>query len=492
MASQVSAGVYSREIDLSLYAPALSTTIFGVVGGARKGPINSAYFIGSIPEYVETFGEPTTQMGYAAWQYLREGRQLRVVRVADDDVAQSEAILVDALDANTLYVRGKTEGTWADGLVITTEAATVSGVKIKVYENGFLQETWNNVTKANFATAVLSSKFIVLEEADAGNSNDPKVAQSLTLAGGDDGLAGLNDADYIGTITGDTYTGLQMFSDPETIDVNMVAVPGVSSAAVINEGLTVCKNRGDAIFLPDPPFGLSTNDVTDWHNGAGAWSGSHQAFNSSYGALQWAWHQVYDPYTEAKVWIAPSGVTAAIYAYTDRTTETWFAPAGLTRGKVLNSLDIEHSPSKGQRDLLQGDGNAVNPFVNFTRDGIVLWGQRTLQRAPTALDRVNVRRLLLYAEKVMATVARQLVFEPNDAVTWRRFVVLATSLLEPIQSRRGIYDFRVICDESTNTPDLIDQNKMLGKLLIKPTKTAEVIQIDWVVLSTGVEFTEFV
>ena len=491
MAVQVSAGVYSREIDLSLYAPALSTTIFGVVGGARKGPINEAYYIGSIPEYVDTFGEPTTQMGYAAWQYLRQGRQLYVCRVADDDVAQSEALLVDSLDANTLYVRAKTEGTWADGLVIQTEAGSVEGVRIRVIEDGFVQETWDNVTKANYATAVSGSNFIVLEDADAGNTNDPKPAQNLTLAGGDDGLAALNDADYIGTITGDAYTGLQVFSDPETIDLNMLAVPGVSSAPVINAGLSLCAQRADCIFLVDPPFGLSTNEVVDWHNGVAPFD-DHQAYNSSYGALQWSWHEVYDSYTEAKVWIAPSGVTAAIYAFTDNTTETWFAPAGLTRGRVLESLQIEHSPSLGQRDLLQGNGNAVNPFVNFSQDGIVLWGQRTLQRAPTALDRVNVRRLLLYAEKVMATVARQLVFEPNDAITWRRFEILATSILDPIKSRRGFYDFRVICDASTNTPDLIDQNKMLGKLLVKPTKTAEVIQIDWVVLSTGVEFTEFV
>lgn len=491
MPSQVSAGVYSREIDLSLYAPALSTTILALVGGAHWGPVDEPYYIGSIPEYVDVFHIPVTQMGYAAWQFLRQGRQLWVNRVADGNAAQSVATLVDAGDANTLFVKGKYVGTRADGLVVTTEAGTTSGVKLRVYENGFLLETFDNVTKANFATAVTSSKYIVLEDANALNVNDPKVAQNLTLSGGDNGLDTLVDADYIGTITGDTYTGLQSFSNPETIDLNMVAVPGISSAAVVNAGLSLCASRGDCIFLVDPPFGLSTNEVVDWHNGVAPYD-DHQAFNSSYGALQWAWHEVYDPYTEAKVWIAPSGVTAAIYAFTDQTSETWFAPAGLTRGKVLNSLRIEHSPSLGQRDRLQGDGNAVNPFVNFSQDGIVLWGQRTLQRAPTALDRVNVRRLLLYAEKVMATVARQLVFEPNDAVTWQRFTVLANSILEPIKSRRGLYDFRVICDDSTNTPDLIDQNKMLGKLLIKPTKTAEVIQIDWVVLSTGVEFTEFV
>ena len=489
MPSQVSAGVYSREIDLSLYAPSLSTTIFGIVGGARWGPMDEAYYIGSIPEYVDAFWEPTTQMGYAAWQYLRRGHNLQVVRVGDANAAQASAVLVDSGDANTLFIKGKYMGTRADGLTIKILAGTNEGFKIQLFEDGFLLEQWDDVLKANQATALAGSKYLTLVEADAGNTNEPKV-QDVTLSGGNDGLSTLTSGDYIGTITGDTYSGLQVLSNPETIDLNIVAVPGVSEAAVINAGLSLCAARADCLFLPDPPFGLTTNEVVAWHNGIAPYD-DHQAFNSSYGSLNWSWHEVYDSYTDSKVWVAPSGITAGIYAYNDQVSEVWFAPAGLTRGKVVDSLRIEHSPSQGQRDLLQGNGNAVNPFVNFSQDGIVLWGQRTLQRAPTALDRVNVRRLLLQAEKIMATVARQLVFEPTDPITWRRFEVLANSILGPIKSRRGFYDFRVICDESTNPADVIDQNKMIGKLLVKPTKTAEVLQIDWVVLSTGVEFTEF-
>lgn len=492
MPVQMSPGVYTREIDLSLYAPALSTTILGLVGGAKKGPIDEAFFIGSIPEYVDIFGEPTTQMGYAAWQYLRYGRQLQVVRVADANADYSSAFLVDASAANTLKVRSIYKGTWADGVKVSTTSGTSSGVKLTVTEGDYVVETWDNVTKANFATAVVGSAYITLEDADPSNTNDPNTGLEVTLSGGDDGTSLLADADYIGTIVGDTSTGMQVFSNPETIDLNILAVPGISSAPVINASLTLCQARQDVLALVDPPLGLSTNDVVDWHNGAGTWAGQHQAFNSSYGALQWPWHEIYDAYTAQKVWVAPSGPTSAVYAFNDFTAETWYAPAGLTRGRTLNSLAIEHSPSLGQRDLLYGNQNAVNPYVNFSKDGIALWGQRTLQRAPTALDRVNVRRLLMYIEKVVATAAKYLNFEPHDPVSWRRFEVLVESALDPIKARRGLYDFRVICDDSTNTADLIDQNKMVAKNLVKPTKTAEVIQIDWTILSTGAEFTEYV
>jgi phage tail sheath protein FI len=267
------------------------------------------------------------------------------------------------------------------------------------------------------------------------------------------------------------------------------------AATVAVELLSVCQSRGDCLALIDPPYGYNTDEVIDWHNGDAPYT-DHAALNSSYGALYWPFHKVYDAYTDAEVWIPPSGPASAIIAFSDFIAETWSAPAGLQRGKAKNSIDIEMSPDLGDRELLlglvAGSNQCVNPFVNFTQDGVVLWGQKTLQRATTALDRVNVRRLLLYVEKLIATVGRFLVFEPNDEKTWRRFISMADSVCAPIKARRGLYDFRIICDETTNTAEVIDQNKMVGKILIKPTKTAEVIVVDWTLLSTGSEFTEYV
>ena len=136
-------------------------------------------------------------------------------------------------------------------------------------------------------------------------------------------------------------------------------------------------------------------------------------------------------------------------------------------------------------------GEVVNPIVNFPGEGITVWGQKTTQRRNTALNRVNVRRMLNFAKKVIATSVRFLVFEPNDELTWRRFIHITNPVLESIKGRRGLYDFKVICDETTNPPELIDQNQMRGIILMKPTKTAETITIDFTLLSTGAQFNEF-
>jgi len=255
----------------------------------------------------------------------------------------------------------------------------------------------------------------------------------------------------------------------------------------VNEMIATARGRADTLALVDSPFGLDVGGVVDWHNGEGY---GHDAFNDSFGALYWPWVKVYDAYNKKEAFMPPSGFVTAQMAYNDYVADPWFAAAGFSRGLIRAGVELEMSPDLGQRDALYGDGNAVNPIVNFTREGITIWGDRTLQRRPTALDRVNVRRMLLYVEKVIATSVRYLVFEPNDPTTWRRFVGLVTPSLEFVKARRGLYDYRVICDETTNPAYLIDQNHMNGRLLLKPTKNAEVITIDFVVLSTGAKFSE--
>jgi phage tail sheath protein FI len=258
--------------------------------------------------------------------------------------------------------------------------------------------------------------------------------------------------------------------------------------------IDLCESRADCMAIVDPPSGLTVQQVVDWHNGQLTGHDDYltAAPNSSYAALYWSYVQVYDSYNDQYVWIAPSGPAARTWAYNDSVSEPWFAPAGLIRGNRPGWLDLEHSPSMGERDYMYGyTGHNVNPFVNFFRDGITVWGQKTLQRAPTALDRINVRRMLLYARKVIATAVRYLVFEPNDSITWLRFRMLVEPFLRNIATRRGIFDFRVVCDATTNTPYYIDQNVMRGKLLIKPTKAAEIIEIEFTLLPTGAEFDEF-
>jgi hypothetical protein len=177
-----------------------------------------------------------------------------------------------------------------------------------------------------------------------------------------------------------------------------------------------------------------------------------------------------------------------VFSRTSRETEQWFAPAGLRRGRLLTALDVEYSPAQGERDLLYGSGNAVNPIVKFPQDGITVWGQRTLQRSQTALDRVNVRMLLIYIKKNLTRLLRNFIFEPNDRVLWRQVSATIDPFLGDIQNRRGLQGYKVVVDSSNNTPERIDRNELWVSVFLKPTRTVEFIVLNLVVMRTGASF----
>ena len=503
----VSPGVYWRELDYSDYVPALSTAVLGLVGGATWGPDNDDTLITNDGDLIRTFGFPTVNdMGlHSAIRYLRRGNQLRYCRVGDSDMARADITVPDSTPDLVLTIEAKWKGTKGNELkVVLSDGATaghynivisalvdINNVRkdVELFEDLVLDD----VDDERYIETVINdgtrdtrpSTYITVDVIDG--SLTP-VLGTYTLIGGNDGLAGIIAADYIGTLVGQVATGLQVFANAEKNDINMLAVSGISDAAVVNEIITICEfRRRDCLGLIDPPFGLSVQEVIDWHNGEGH---LHTAFNSSYAALHWPWIQVYDPYTRSELWTPPSGFVSEAIAYTDYISEPWFAPAGLTRGRIV-ALRTEYSPDQGQRDAMYGNQNAVNPIVAFPKDGIAIYGQRTLQRRPTALDRINARRLLLTIEKQIATAVRYIVFEPNDERTWRAFTNLVGPAMEWVKTRRGVYDFRVICDETTNPPVTTDRNEMYGKILLKPTKTAEMIIIDFTILSTGADFSEY-
>ena len=315
---------------------------------------------------------------------------------------------------------------------------------------------------------------------------------------GQSGVEAQLSAAYIGTgaDVADVSTGfaggptaLQTFANPDALDVNLVVIPGITTQAILTELIRLCEDRQDCMAVLDTPQGLTHTQVVDWHNRTGSYASTGFKPNSSFAALYWTWVSVYDPYNKKTVTVPPTVVVPGQYAVNDRVAEPWYAPAGFQRGRLRSVLAVSANvPSRGALDNLYSGGNVVNPIIDFTQQGPHIWGQRTTQRRATALDRVNVRRMLLYAEKVIAGVVRYMVFEPNDSATWNRFVALVTPVLENIKDSRGLYDFKVICDDQTNPPDQIDQNVMRGVLLLKPTKTAEVIQIDFTLLSTGARF----
>lgn len=314
---------------------------------------------------------------------------------------------------------------------------------------------------------------------------EPAPGKTFTVSGGDDGYTGITGADYIGDQA--TKTGLKSFYNAELIDINLVACPGVSTQTVQDELLALSEKRADCFALVDPPDWASVDtvqEILNYHNGSYVRT---TALNSTYAGLWWTWQKVYDEYHETYVWIAPSGHMAAVMAHNDNVQAAWYAPAGLKRGKLVGSVDVRYSPDQDDRDALQGPGARVNPIVKFTGEGIYAFGQKTLSTTSSALNRVNVRRMLLYVEKVIATAARQLIFDPNDEVLDREFVQLVEPVLDDVLSRRGIREYKIVI--ATTDTDR-ENNKAVYKLFIKPTKAAEIIEIQFVLTSQGADFQE--
>lgn len=491
----LSPGVYDREVDYSTNVASASSATLGMVGLFNKGKMNTRLLVTSGPDFVRTFGKPMADSyaGLAALQFLSRGNQLWIVRVGDGTEKKATISIPDnAATPNAgIKVEAASEGTWANSLlqVKVSDIDTVSSPKtftLSVLYDSVEVERFEGVNLVGTDTsgsyledAVAKSTYITVDDLNNGTWTNFLAEATHTLTGGTDGTTSVD--------AGDVTPGLELFSNPDDVNINILCAPGYSEGAVINKGISICEARGDCMYLVDPPFGLTAQNVVDWHNGEGTYT-DHQAYNSSYAALYWPWMYIYDDYNKAYRWTPPSGFVAGTYAFNDSVGEPWFAPAGFNRGRLTAPLAVETSATKGQRDFMYSGGNRVNPIVNFPKEGITIWGQETLQRKSSATDRVNVRRLLLMVRKAIALSTQYLTFEQNDRFTWDLWKGMVEPYLANIKARRGLYDFKVIMDETTVTDTNIDRNEMPGKVLLKPTKTAEMIQIDFVLYSTSAKF----
>ena len=210
------------------------------------------------------------------------------------------------------------------------------------------------------------------------------------------------------------------------------------------------------------------------------------AFDSSYAATYWPWVQVTDPDSQQLIWVPASTLIPGVYAYTDSVSEAWFAPAGINRGGLGMVRQAERKLTQSNRDTLYT--GKVNPIATFPGRGVVVFGQKTLQTKASALDRVNVRRLLIELKSYISQVADNLVFEQNTAATRNQFLSQVNPYLESVQQRQGLYAFKVVMDDSNNTADVIDRNELVGAIYLQPTKTAEFIYLDFNLLPTGATF----
>ena len=303
-----------------------------------------------------------------------------------------------------------------------------------------------------------------------------------TLSGGMNGLDGLS--------VNDVNAGLDDFSNPEAITVDIMTTPGWSDDRVINHGIEMCEGRQDCIYLIDPPIGLNAKQATDWSNCTGDYQTKSNPYNSSYAAIYWPWVQVWDTFSGQNIWLPPSGVMAAQIVHSDEIANQWSAPAGMARGLVNTIIGIEVSPSKEERDLLYGNNNVINPLMNCKGAGFVIWGQKTTLRSPSALNRINVRRLVNYLKRVITEVSNDFVFEPNDEYSWQKWVDAVQPKLNALKAQRGVYAYEIIMNETTVTNNDIDNNRMPGIIKFKPTKTAEFIPLEFQIMPTGAVINE--
>ena len=275
---------------------------------------------------------------------------------------------------------------------------------------------------------------------------------------------------------------INLLSNQDEYDVNLLLMPGIISnthTTIAQKAIDMVEDRADCFLVLDPVlYGSNlTTATTEAENK-----------DSNYAAMYWPWIQVPEPDLGKNVWVPPSVAMAGIYAFNDKVAHPWFAPAGLNRGGIDIAVQAERKLTQGNRDDLYESN--VNPIATFPGQGVCVWGQKTLQKKASALDRVNVRRLLIKLKKFIASTSRFLVFEQNNAKTRGRFLNIVNPYMEQVQSNSGLSAFRVVMDETNNTPDTIDRNILYGQIFVQPTRTAEFIVLDFTIQPSGATFPE--
>jgi hypothetical protein len=284
-------------------------------------------------------------------------------------------------------------------------------------------------------------------------------------------VQGLSQLDYTQSIN--------LLSNKDEYRYNLITAPGLNytdHGTAVNLLVSTVESRQDAIAVID---------LDGYDNTIGTITSAASGFDSSYAATYWPWLQTLNT-TGQTVWVPASAMIPGVYAFTDKSSDAWFAPAGLTRGALGNVIKAERKLTSGNRDTLYAAN--VNPIATFPGSGVVVFGQKTLQKRSSALDRVNVRRLLIELKNYISQIADNLVFEQNSIATRNSFLTQVNPYLEGIQQRQGLYAFKVVMDETNNTADVVDRNELVGQIYLQPTKTAEFILLDFNVLPTGATF----
>ena len=553
MAFQLSPGVQVTEKDLTSVVPAVGTSIGGTAGDFLWGPANEVVTISSENELVSRFGLPpisgtTYREWFAAASFLAYTSALKVVRAIDTSAAlnagATAGVLIQNEDAygniasfsngmwaakypgalgNSLKVSFADSAdfaTWAykeqfDYAPSTsTYVSAASGSNDEMHiividaggyftgTAGTVLEKFVGVSKASDATdsvgrsnyyrtvinqrsqyvwwtahpAAVANNWGTLSNSVTYSSDATSGESTVTLTLGANGT----------TDAADLQTAFALFANDELVDVNLIFV-GSASATVGDYVIdNVAEIRKDCMVFVSPAAASVLDNVGSEATSIVAEVASYT--RSSFAVFDSGWKYMYNRYYDQYVWVPCNGDIAGLCASTDNVADPWFSPAGYNRGAIKNAVKLAYSPNKTDRDTLYKAG--VNPVVGFPGSGIVLFGDKTLLEKPSAFDRINVRRLFITLEKAIATAAKFQLFEFNDAFTRAQFKNLVEPFLRDVQGRRGIYDFRVLCDETNNTSQIVDSNQFVADIFIQPAKSINFIQLNFIATRTGIAFEE--
>ena len=304
-------------------------------------------------------------------------------------------------------------------------------------------------------------------------------AHTVSLSGGADGVIS----------AANVQTAYSKFIDADQIDVSLIMTGDAAPATALYAINSVAEVRKDCVTFVSPALANVTSstpndDVVNYRMNALA------NVSSSYAVMDSGWKYQYDKYNDMYRWIPLNGDVAGLCVRTDLERDAWFSPAGATRGQIKNVIKLAYYPTKAERDTLYKNG--VNPVVSFAGEGTILFGDKTMLSKPSAFDRINVRRLFITLEKAIARAAKAQLFESNDEFTRSQFVSIVEPFLRTVKGRRGITDFKVVCNATNNTPEVIDRNEFIGDIYVKPNRSINFIQLNFIAVRTGVSFDEVV
>ena len=494
--------VIVSEQDLSYFVDTMIKGISCVSGITEKGPVGEATYISSWPQFQRVFGNEIVDSDFPTLckRALKRGATLWISRVAHyTSVADSSTMtaLASTITIGNFAVSASSPGKWGNALKINVVAGEETGeFDVTLLSGGTKIITWKGVTvadskKDSFLGKAVSDERITVKYTP-GSQNF--IAGDYSLVGGNDGLTGLADADYIG----DQAAGTGFYAFDEVDNALQLSAPEITSGRVVAAGHGYCENRKDLIYISAIPQECTPQESLNYRYGKGTFA--HAPFSSSYGALYFGWPKVYDLVRDADRYINPTGDILGVFAHSDSLSGEHYAAAGIRRGRIPDALGVHYNVGTQAR---QGEGGIltegqVNPICVFPDAGMVVWGNETTQSQASALRDIHIRRMLIVLEKGISKIARVDLFEPNDPQLWRQSYNRVKPFMDEMRSKRAFYDFRVECDQNArsleeakiNTPERVDRGEFRMQVWVKPTRVAKWILLDVVVTKSGASFEE--